>query len=1139
LHDMRDNDDPDLEALIKTAEMLSGDNLNQFIQLIPIESRQHVQEGLARRAAETSSPTTEETEAERSRILPPTIIVEPVDEQEHPTVVERKPVQYQGPQDVKLVKLHAKGAVGEVFIAFDEQLSRELALKRVRPDLPHNERRFKRFVREAEITAKLQHPGIVPIYDLHKSDEDTHYTMPLVSGSNLSTLITNAHKEIGNRTQRDLWLANIRPLLLHFIAVCNAIDYAHSQQVLHRDIKPENIMIGTQGQTLVLDWGCAKDLEDSSESSSEEPQIEDEELANILGVEPQKGMTLAGSVMGTIEFMSPEQAAGEGHRIGTHSDVFGLGASLFNVLTNEVAFEFHKTDGSSVDRALEDIRQGRHRRVEEVDTRVPPALAAICHKAMAFAPEDRYATAGDLGRDVDSFLAGAPVSSYEEPFVDKATRYVKRHRTAFTTLLGTLLVGFLSLTLVALMVNSQRKKLADKNSVLADLNGRLTESVETEKQLTLAATVRENENKQQLYNTEMLLASEASSEPGGFGRMRQLVKRWHDPELDAYCGWELKHLDAIGHQELWKTDLDSTLNRIIYTRDNPLGRVFDFSKSTMFTIDTDSSNVVGKRTFPPGATSADLNRDQSLLALGYQDGNVVVFNLEDDDVKPVKFRKLESAVTDVQWNIGGDYLAASDTSGELVVWQWYERKIRGTGKEVLNIDSKRLLNWSYDGKKLYWTTGGQIRELDMKSGNESVVAEDNWIVSPCWSHEGKLLAWVGANNVIRVLDPETGKKSLFSGHQLFIETLNWHPNKHYLLSSSADGSMRIWNVDDEKEIRQLLGHGGHVFAAAWNSNGSRIVSGGLPEDQLHVWDVENLGSLAIDRELQDHPDFAWHPDGIQLAVAEGPNIVIQDDAGSSTRLEVDGPEIYGIALESTGGRIACVSQKGKIWTVDAQTGKILTVYDEGSEENLYPELTGKSIAWSPGERFLAGIGAGGTVKIWDESTGENVVENLRGEFGKCLTLEWNPASSDDAPSLAFAGTSDYMIVVDPVKQKVVKRMPQYGWTTGLAWSPDGTRIAASERRSIRIWNVESESQIGTCEGPSSMIRDISWSKSQERIAAIAEDGLVCIWNEETFSYCAKFKLHQRSPYTIRWSPDGKRLVSTARHGRIVFQNVGD
>jgi len=1135
---MSNKEDLELDALVVTASSFSPERFAQFMQLLPLETRKLVVERLGE-AKSSETLTRDESEVKRGP-LPATIIVEPRSAEEGTiedcSLVSR---ERESKNDINIVKLHARGAVGEVFVAFDEQLSRELALKRIRTDLPSSSRRLERFIREAEITAHLQHPGIVPIYELEVAGDKAHYTMPLVSGATLSKLIGQTHEGLSRRPNREEWMSKFRPLLNSFIAACNAMDYAHSQDVIHRDIKPDNIMIGGQGQTLVLDWGCAKDLKSEVPIDGSQPQIEDPELAKILGVESQKRMTVVGSVMGTIAFMSPEQASGDGAQVGTHSDIFGLGATLFNLLTNEVAYEGSGAhQGSTVEVSLHEVNLGKHRRVEDVGVWVPPQLAAICDRAMAFFPEERYSTAGELGRDVDAFLAGEPVSSFPEPLTYRAMRFARRHRTAFTTLLGTLLVGFLSLALVAWMSNQQATELAWKNSELADMNVKLINSAGLEKRSAAAAKASEQQSRQQLYETEMLLASEASSEPGGIGRMRQLVERWSAPNLDSFRGWEFQHLNDLGNREFWKTDLNATASRIIFTRDNPTARVFDNRGLDLFAIDADGRKILERQILPQGTTTVDFNRDQSLMAIGMKDGSVKVFQVGSDK-EPVEVEKFDTAVTDVRWNIGGDYVAASSAAGELVAWQWYERKTKFRGKGVHQQSDKQLLCWSYDGKKLSWTTRSEIVELDIATRKRRVLAKDGWIVNPCWSHEGKLIAYIGPDNTVVVKDPELKKTTRFKGHQLFIETLQWHPSKHYLLSSSADGSVRIWDADTEKEVRQLLGHGGHVYAAAWNSDGSKVVSGGLPEDKLHVWDVSNLGS-GLDRELQDHPAFDWHPDGKLLAVAEGSNILVQDDGGSSRLIpSVDSNQgdIYGVAYGPAGNHIACVSQKGRIWTVDAESGKLLQSFDAGSDENLYPEVTSKAIEYSPDGKYLAGVGGGGKVRVWELSTGENIAKDVRSNIQKTLVLRWSPVNDAGQLRLAFTGADNSIFVFDPEQKKIVQRLQQYGWKTGLAWSPNGAMIGVSDRRAINIWDVESREIVGTCEGPSAMIRDVSWSKSQNRIAALTENGLVCLWSDDTFAYCGKFKLHQRLPYSIRWSPNGNRLVSTARHGRLVFQSA--
>ena len=1059
-----------------------------------------------------------------------------------------------------LVKLHARGAVGEVFVAYEEQLSREVAIKRIRPELPYSEKRVQRFIREAEITAKLQHPGIVPIYKVDLAGNSPHYTMPLVSGSTLSDLITDTHRELGSRSNREAWVTKLRPLLTHFIAACNAIDYAHSQRVLHRDLKPSNIIVGTQGQTLVLDWGCAKNIGDPEtdkgsvdefQSNDGEAHAEAELLAKVFGTIEESGtredigdslvgqdITVSGSVMGTIEFMSPEQASGDANRVGPATDIFGLGATLFSILTNDVALKLTKEDG--VKSAIDRIKRGDIRRVNEVDSRVPLPLAAICQRAMEFEPERRYRSAGELGREVDAFLAGEVVGAYHEPLPDRVKRFIRRHQTLAAALVATALVGFVSLLLVALMINQQRGKLALKNEELASLNGRLASSVETEQRLLNAAVDREAAVERQLYETEMLLASEASTLAGGIGRMRRLTANWADEKFDSYRGWEWYHLENLGRRELWKLDLDTTANQIIFSRGNPDARVFDAGKSLLTTISVANHQVIDQTQLPTNATAVDFRADPSLLAVGCDDGKVMVAESFDPNVEPIELKGLTSKVTDIRWNVGGDYLAACDAGGKLVVWKWPERRIEATGQNVINQSDKRLLSWSYDGKQVCWTTGPEIRSLTVETSKEKTIARDDWIANPCWSHEGKLLAYIGPENSIVVTDPVKKTTHRFEGHQLFVESLAWHPNSHFLLSASADGTVRIWDTDTNKQARQLLGHVGHVYSAAWSSDGKKVLSGGLPEDSLRAWNVADLASKTLDRELQDRPAVAWLPDGDQLAVAEDNDILIQSNDGKAKWIRGRRSQlasIFGLDVDSSGTRIACVSGTGRVWTIDIASSKVTKVYDVGSEQEQYPQITSKGVAWSPDGKHLAGVGAGGKVRVWDVAKGIDLMEEID-VAGQTLVVAWQPHSSDRTTAqLACAGTGDHISVFDPEKQKIVSEITQYGWKTGIAWSPDGRLLAASDRRDVSIWNTKSQKLVAKCEGPSAMILDVAWSKSQDRIAALTENGKICIWNSKTWEYTAKFGLHDRVPYELRWSPDGNRLVSTARFGRVVFQDI--
>lgn len=1070
---------------------------------------------------------------------------------------------------VYLVKLHAKGAIGEVFVAFDEKLAREVAIKRIRPELPSNPRRVKRFLREAVITAKLQHPGIVPIYNLGNSDGSPNYTMPLVLGVTMAAMISDVHQKLGPATSPERWMSLMRPLLRHFIAVCNTIDYAHTENVLHRDLKPSNIMIGSRGQTVVLDWGCAKyidparedavsddDFEEFSQGVAEGasarfaerghskllPILQGDLLEDISDCEDDPpDITMSGSVMGTIEFMSPEQAAGNNDRVGKASDIFGLGATLFCLLTNARSFEHD--DQGEVRTALREVVRGNFRRVEDVDSRVPPALAAICRRSMAFEPGDRYATAGDLGRDVEAFLSGEVVDAYAQPWRERATRFVRRHQVFFGTLAALLMFGFVGLIVLNLIVNQQKVR-------LSSLNVQLTQSVASERELRARANRREDTIQRQLYGNQMLLASEASTEAGGAGRMRELVEKWEGGQYDFLRGWEWKHMNHLGGLELALVETDRSAHQIITTSGDQVAhvaQVFDKHRLEVLAIGLQDGRVLSRETVDADCSTVDFNSGQTRIAMGLSDGRVVVRKIPTQTGAVVEYighHEHSTKVLDVQFSGGNDLLASCDSQGNVVVWHIGDRKVVARGKNASQQAGKKLICWSYDSQHLFWTTGRQIKRIDVDSQKVDDLVTDGWIMNPCQSHEGELMAFIGPDNMVVVADRSGAVLHRFVGHQLFIESLQWHPRLHLLLSSSSDGTVRIWNADTKKEIRRFIGHEGHVYAAAFNAAGTRVVSGGLPEDAIRIWDVSNVGKAAFDRELEDFPAFDWHPDGDRILVAEGRDLMVQTDDGRARRIPPQDPEssvVYAVDFHPTEDLVACVGGNGRVWTVDVGSGAVKTVFDTGSTDNLSPAITSRGVQWSPDGAYLAGVGGEGKLRIWD-TAGAGLqavppVVAMEVDREQVLALAWRPMGGGPGHRLAAVGTGENILIVDPQNKRPLQRIVQHGWKTGLAWSPDGKTLAVSDRRNVNLWNAQDGSFIKACDGPSAMIWDIDWSSSQNRFAALSEDGKVCLWHAQSLDFLAKFSLHQRIPYCVRWSPDGKRLVSTARHGRIVFQDV--
>src|SRR5262245_24935395 len=324
-------------------------------------------------------------------------------------------------------KLHAKGGLGQVSRALDGQLKRTVALKEIRPECRNDESR-RRFVTEAEIIGQLEHPGIVPIYALELDGQgEPYYAMRFIQGHTFSEAI-QAHR------QQPTTLS-FRELLQRFISVCQTVAFAHSQAIIHRDLKPANILLGQFGETLVVDWGVAKRMNDEKVTGLQgvKPPRKDEEwspwhsLVSSTTPPTSSDATQPGQVLGTPAYMAPEQARGESDQIGPAADIFGLGAMLYELLTGKPPFW-----GQTGSDALVNASIGVFPPPRDSSPGVPKALEAICLKAMQFRPEDRYRSAQDIAADLAKWLADEPVSVYAEPWSVRVGRWIKRKRTLVT-----------------------------------------------------------------------------------------------------------------------------------------------------------------------------------------------------------------------------------------------------------------------------------------------------------------------------------------------------------------------------------------------------------------------------------------------------------------------------------------------------------------------------------------------------------------------------------------------------------------------------------------------------------------------------------------------------------------------------------
>ncbi|HEY1377108.1 MAG TPA: serine/threonine-protein kinase, partial [Gemmataceae bacterium] len=354
--------------------------------------------------------------------------------------------------------LHAEGGIGRVWLAYDSDLGRDVALKVLRPDRVADPRLAARFVHEAQVTGRLQHPGIVPVYELAPGaaaggpadDDPPFYTMRLVQGRTLTEAIAAYHARRAARRASPVERAT---LLNAFVSVCHTVAYAHSKGVVHRDLKPENVVLGDYGEVVVLDWGFAKELAAADEATED---------GRLSATTPDAGRpaphhSVAGQVLGTPAYMAPEQAAGE--PVDERSDVYGLGAILYELLTGRPPYA-----GDDSADVLRQVRAAPPARPRAVAPRLPPALEAVCLTALARDPADRYQSAAALASDVQHWLADEPVSAYPEPAAARLRRWARRHRplVAFGTAL--LLTGLLAAIGLMVVIQQEETRSADERA---------------------------------------------------------------------------------------------------------------------------------------------------------------------------------------------------------------------------------------------------------------------------------------------------------------------------------------------------------------------------------------------------------------------------------------------------------------------------------------------------------------------------------------------------------------------------------------------------------------------------------------------------------------------------------------------------
>ena len=1054
----------------------------------------------------------------------------------------------------EILRLLAKGGLGEVYVARDKELNRDVALKLIQERCGHDESSRARFLFEAGITSALEHPGIVPVHGHGLlPDGRPYYTMRLIDGEPFKDAIQRFHESIGSNPHSHARSRGLRPLLNRFLDVCNVIAYAHSRSVLHRDLKPSNIMLGPYGDTLVVDWGLAKTIEpgrqDTASESAAAVGSSSEAAPSLSGafqMQSHDHPTMPGTALGTPHFMSPEQSVGQSDQTGLSTDIYGLGATLYYVLTC-----VPPCDGPDISTILKKVRAGEIIPPRQVRAWVPEALDAICMKAIALRPADRYDSARALAVDIEHWLADEPVSIHFDPVSIRLTRWGRRHRmlaVAFGMLLLSAVVG---LTLgTVLLSQANRRTEAQRNR-----------AVDVARTLEWQGYV----NRVNLAQRECMENNIAQAE-----KLLELCPV-------ASRGWEWSYVARLCHQEKFTfLGNQECVNAVAFSPDGKRlvsgsGKPFNFPRGNepaeLLIWEAKTGRVVRRLEGLKGAVhSVAYSHDGKWIASGsgfYQDkastgeGWLTVWNAE---TGAVVFSHREGVTNALSVAFSpddrlvasgfGEY-SSNDNPGRVMIFETLGGKVVFNEKQQNG--AVHALAFHPDGRMIAVAGKGVVELWDVVKNEKfydfALEARESWVYSLAFDHEGRKLAGGCADRSIRIWDLSTRTElKRIEAHAGIVQAVTFSPDGTKLASSGDDTALKLWDVATGWELTTLRGHTSltsGVPAVAFSPDGSRLASA-AGDRTVKLWDV------TTDRQVTFHDQKGWitsllcMPDQTTVVSGAADHTIAQWEAATGRLLrKLKGHDDWVLCL--------AVSPDGKL-LASGGADPTIRLWNPSTGASL-PPLKGhdvfvRGLAFSADGKTLVSAGNNGKnpllgeVFLWDVERGER----KRILINESVLVN-NVAFSPDGQSLAIiikgrdgpnAVPSKVILYDWPTLRERFTLVDPSGFKpneTGssggllLAFSPVGQRLAVDgPGGTVRIYDAIDGRLERTIQAHNTEVASLAFSPDGKRLASSSYDKLIRLWDLSTGDEVLSLRGHEGGVVSLAFSRDGYRLFSGGIEG---------
>ncbi len=1023
----------------------------------------------------------------------------------------------------------ARGGMGAILRVRDELLRRDLAMKVILGDTFPEEAAtptpiVQRFLEEAQITAQLDHPGVVPVHELGLDDEgELFFTMKLVKGRTLGDVF----RSVAEGSDPEWTQARV---LQVFSRICDTLAFAHGKGVIHRDLKPANIMVGKFGEVYVMDWGLAKVLGRETPAPASHPA----EAAFTLvttgrmaepGSPGARELTGVGDILGTPLYIAPEQAAGLG--VDARSDVYSIGAMLYQLLAGHAPYADPSKHRTARDVLLAQAA-GPPTPLAERAPKAPPELVALATKAMARDPGERYASASDLGRDLKHFLEGRVVEAYRVGPLIEFRKWMQRNRAVAATAIAALaLIGCLT-TLFVFSVTHERDRALEAERLAGERSRR-------SRSMALAAASAEHGPAFPMQG--LLLAREAVRMDANFASLSRLQEALARPMEAA------RLLGHVGPIRGGVFAPDGT--RILTAGEDETARLWDLTGRELAVLRGHEDDLVIGAFSPDGLHIVTASKDGTARVWDAQGSELAVLRGHEQPLTWAGFSPQADRVLTASaegparvWDLAG---------GEQAVLRGHEEAV---GLAAWSADGQRILTASADGTARIWSAAGD--ELQVLRGHTGPV------LAAAFTPEGERIVTASQDGTARIWGHDGQLVALLKGHRGPILALDVSPVDGRIVTASEDESARLWSADGS-DLGEFRPFGGQVLGVSFSADGERILTRSQGNRCAQVWtpDGHEVARLrghrirmldavfAPDRShvltvSRDASAWLWdlraidrgvlrgHESNVVTAVysPQGDRILTSSRKGRARIWDTQGRQLASWDCTGAAPRSGVFSPDGtqvliagpdvRLWSVDGRP--ILTI--DGHAGQVF------SAVFSPdGRRILTG-GRDRTARVWDLKGQELLTIDV-----SAGTVRWASFSPDGTRILVACGDGNAMIY--DLQGRLLVRLEGHETVVWSAvYSPDGSRIVtASLDHTARLWDAEGH-LLQVLRGRTTTVRWATFSPDGTQIVTVSGDGSARLWNADGTPRAAFRGSHGESRtrlagdlWVANFSPDGTRLIT--------------